>query len=318
MQDTIQISLDYKGLYSKRESVCTMGENRVDTQTLKAYAKINLTLDVVNRRSNGYHDVQMIMQQIDLYDEVTVEKTDAGIAVETNCAFIPCDAQNIAWRAADLFLKTYEIQQGVRISIQKNIPVAAGLAGGSTNAAAVLRACNSLFEIHASVEDLKALGLKLGADVPFCIEGGAALAEGIGENLTRIRGLKDGYLVVCKPNFGVSTREIYENLQWDRIERHPDTAAMLRALGGDDLSEICNQLVNVLEEVTLVRYPEVKVLKERMQEYGARGVLMSGSGPTVFGIFRQGDKARRACENLKRYYRQAYVVKPVEAMGDEV
>lgn len=289
----------------------------MDQISMKAYAKINLTLDVVGKRADGYHTVQMIMQQIDLYDHITLTPRDEGIALTSDNSFIPANSQNLAWRAVLLLQEALGLKQGVEIAIRKQIPVAAGLAGGSTDAAAVIHGYAALCGIELSLEDKMALGLRLGADIPFCLMGGAALAEGIGELLTPIRGLRDGWLVVCKPNFGVSTREVYQALQWDAIGQHPDTAGMLRALEVGTAAAVCPYLGNVLEEVTCRKHPEVRKLKERMLQYGADGALMSGSGPTVFGVFRSADKARRACENLKRFYRQTYAVKTITNQGDQ-
>ncbi len=284
--------------------------------SIKAYAKINLTLDVIGKRADGYHFVKMIMQQIDLYDEITLSKQDKGISLVSDNEFIPEDSQNLAWRAVALMQEKLGLDQGVHIAIRKQIPVAAGLAGGSSDAAAVIHGYAALCKAPLTLQEKMALGLHLGADVPFCLMGGAALAEGIGEQLTPIGGFKDGWLVVCKPNFGVSTREIYTALKWDQIEKHPDTSHMLLALDRGAALGICPYLGNVLEEVTCRKYPEVKTLKDKMLQYGADGALMSGSGPTVFGIFRNAEKARNACANLKRYYRQTYAVKTIIKQGD--
>lgn len=289
----------------------------MDRITLKAYAKINLTLDVIGKRPDGYHLVQMIMQQIDLYDEISLSPQEKGITLTSDSAYIPADPQNLAWRAVTLMQETLGLDRGVHIAIKKQIPVAAGLAGGSTDAAAVIHGYSALCGIALPLEEKMALGLKLGADVPFCLMGGAALAEGIGEELTPIGGLKDSWLVVCKPNFGVSTREVYTSLRWDQVSQHPDTEGMLTALENGSASSIAPFLGNVLEEVTLRKYPEVKQLKDKMLQYGAEGALMSGSGPTVFGLFRNAEKARNASANLKRFYRQTYAVKTITSQGEK-
>lgn len=289
----------------------------MDQVNIKAYAKINLTLDVIGKRADGYHLVQMIMQQIDLYDEITLIRQDQRITLVSDSAFIPENPQNLAWRAVTLMQDKLDLHQGVRIAIRKRIPVAAGLAGGSSDAAAVIHGYAELCKVPLSLSEKMTLGLQLGADVPFCLMGGAALAEGIGERLTPIRGLKGGWLVICKPNFGVSTREVYTSLKWDQIEKHPETAQMLRALEEGSALAICPFLGNVLEEVTCRKYPEVKALKDKMLQYGADGALMSGSGPTVFGIFRSAEKARNACANLKRFYRQTYAIKTISNQGDQ-
>lgn len=289
----------------------------MDQIVLKAYAKVNLTLDVIGKRADGYHLVQMIMQQIDLYDEITLSKQPQGITLSSDSAYIPADPQNLAWRAVTLMQERLGLSQGVHIAIRKQIPVAAGLAGGSSDAAAVIHGYGALCGVELTLAEKMDLGLQLGADVPFCVMGGAALAEGIGEVLTPIPGLKDGWLVVCKPNFGVSTREVYTSLKWDQIEDHPDTAQMLQALERGTAVGICPYLGNVLESVTCRKYPEVKALKDKMLQYGAEGALMSGSGPTVFGVFRNAEKARNACINLKRFYRQTVAVKTITSQGDQ-
>lgn len=289
----------------------------MDQISIKAYAKINLTLDVIGKQADGYHLVQMIMQQIDLYDEITLVAQEKGIRLTSDSAFIPENPQNLAWRAVSLMQEALGIDRGVHIAIRKQIPVAAGLAGGSTDAAAVIHGYAALCGLSLTLSEKMALGLKLGADVPFCLMGGAALAEGIGERLTPIPGLKDGWIVVCKPNFGVSTREIYTALEWEQIEKHPDTAGMLKALEGGTAQSITPFLGNVLEDVTCRKYPEVKAVKDKMLQYGAEGALMSGSGPTVFGLFRNAEKARNARENLKRFYRQTYAIKTITSQGEQ-
>ncbi len=289
----------------------------MDRIDLRAYAKINLTLDVVGKRADGYHLVQMIMQQIDLYDDISLVRSDNGISLQSDSAYVPENPQNLAWRAVALMQKELGLKDGVHINIRKQIPVAAGLAGGSTDAAAVIHGYAQLCGASLTLEEKMKLGLKLGADVPFCLMGGAALAEGIGEVLTPVTGLKDSWLVVCKPNFGVSTKEIYTALDWERISVHPDTESMLKALDKGSVHGICPLLGNVLEPVTCARYPEVKALKDKLLQYGADGALMSGSGPTVFGIFKSAEKARSACVNLKRFYRQTYAVKTINNQGEK-
>lgn len=289
----------------------------MDRIDLRAYAKINLTLDVVGKRADGYHLVQMIMQQIDLYDDISLVRSDNGISLQSDSAYVPETPQNLAWKAVALMQKELGLKAGVHINIRKQIPVAAGLAGGSTDAAAVIHGYARLCGVSLTLEEKMMLGLKLGADVPFCLVGGAALAEGIGEVLTPVTGLKDCWLVVCKPNFGVSTKEIYTALDWERISAHPDTEGMLKALEKGTVHGVCPLLGNVLEPVTCTRYPEVKALKDKMLQYGADGALMSGSGPTVFGIFKSAEKARSACVNLKRFYRQTYAVKTINNQGEK-
>ncbi len=276
---------------------------------IKARAKINLTLDVVGKRPNGYHDVEMIMQQVDLYDVVTVSKReDARVVLSCSDPFLPVDERNIAYRAAKDMMATYGLPRGFNIHIEKHIPVCAGLAGGSTDAAATIKGINLLMGLGASEEDLAAIGLKLGADVPFCLMTGAALAKGIGESLEPIRGLENTWLLLVKPNFGVSTKEVYEALVYQDLLEKPDTKAMLKALETQNKSLVMSLLCNVLESVTLPMYPEVKRVKQMLKAHGAGGVLMSGSGPTVFGLYKNHEKALRAYKKIKMHYPQTYVV----------
>ncbi len=276
---------------------------------IRGRAKVNLSLDVLRRREDGYHEVRMIMQQVDLYDEITLREMEDGIKLECNCGFIPVDEGNIAYRAAKLIKETYHIKKGIYIYIDKNIPVAAGLAGGSTNAAAVLLGLNRLWNLGARKEELMALGLKLGADVPFCILGGAALAEGIGEKLTAIQGLENTWVVLCKPNIGVSTADVYKGLDINNIQQHPDTERIMDALCRKDIQAVAGNLRNVLEQVTEQMHPIVRDIKRRMLEYNALGSIMSGSGPTVFGLYKDYNKAKSAYDNLNKVYKQTYVVK---------
>lgn len=278
--------------------------------TLKAYAKINLTLDVIGKRENGYHDVEMIMQQVDLYDLVTVSKSEDHQMIHLTCSdeFLPTDHMNIAYRAADLMQKTFNLKSGFDIHIEKNIPVAAGLAGGSTNAAAVIKAINQLCQLSLSMDAMKEIGFKLGADVPFCIQGNCAIATGLGEILEPIEGLKHAFIVLVKPNFGVSTKEIYQNLNWETIEEHPNTSAMVSALAKDNRYLVNHLLCNVLEKVTFERYPRVQMLKQFVRRYGPDGLLMSGSGPTIFAIYKNYERAKHAVKSLKKHYPQTYLV----------
>lgn len=273
-----------------------------------ARAKINLSLDVVGKRSDGYHELRMIMQQVDLYDEVDIRKTKSGILLKTDCDFVPNDERNIAYQAAQLMMKRYRMDGGVEIHIKKNIPVAAGLAGGSADAAAVLQGMNQLWKLEIPQQELMQIGLQLGADVPFCILGGAALAEGIGEKLTPIKGI-DQWVLLCKPNIGVSTQEVYRNLDWETIQDHPDTQQLLKAIEDENIYEVAGGLCNVLETVTMRMHPLVKDIKAKMMEYNALGSLMSGSGPTVFGLYKDYTKAKSAYLKLRRIYQQTYLVK---------
>lgn len=262
--------------------------------TLKAYAKINLCLDVTGRLENGYHLVRMIMQTVDLYDVLSFRKTEGDIIVTTDCAELPCDENNLIYRAIRLIQDTCKVTGGVEVSLEKRIPIAAGMAGGSADCAATLKAMNLLYDLGLSTEELMKLGLSLGADVPYCILGGTALSEGIGELLTPLPAPPEAILLIAKPGIGVSTKYVYEALDSREILEHPDVDGMLNAIGSSDLAGIVSGLGNVLQTVTEQEYPIISRIKEVMLENGAAGALMSGSGPTVFGIFESRESAAKA------------------------
>lgn len=267
----------------------------------KAMAKVNLGLDVLRRRQDGYHEVRMIMQSVDLYDVLTFEKTEAaGIVIRTNKKNIPTDQRNLIYKAADLLMQKYSITDGLRVTLEKRIPMAAGMAGGSTDAAAVFVAMNELFSLHMTQESMCELAVTIGADVPYCIVGGTVLAEGIGEKLTKLADAPACTLLIAKPSVGVSTKYVYENLHADKLRQHPDIDGMLTAICEDDLDGVAKRLGNVLETVTVKAYPVIEKLKSWMMEHGAVNALMSGSGPTVFGIYKEAQEAQRACEQLRR------------------
>ena len=284
-------------------------KNSEEIIKIKARAKINLTLDVLNRRENGYHDVEMIMQQINLYDIVTIKVIEAsGIVLSCSDAFLPVDDKNIAYKAVVLMKEMFDIACGFEIHIEKNIPIAAGLAGGSTNAAAVIMGINALCRLNLNLETMQEIGFKLGADVPFCFLEGCAVARGLGEILTPIKGFEHAWMVLVKPSFGVSTKEVYTGLKLDEIKCHPKTEAMINALENQNRKAILSGLCNVLETVTLSLYPKVTEVKALLSSYGADGVLMSGSGPTVYGVFGSYERAKTAHKKLKKLYPQSYVV----------
>lgn len=267
----------------------------------KAMAKVNLGLDVLRRRQDGYHEVRMIMQSVDLYDVLTFEKTEAaGIVIRTNKKNIPTDQRNLIYKAADLLMQKYSITDGLCVTLEKRIPMAAGMAGGSTDAAAVFVAMNELFSLHMTQESMCELAVTIGADVPYCIVGGTVLAEGIGEKLTKLADAPACTLLIAKPSVGVSTKYVYENLHADKIRQHPDVDGMLTAIYEDDLDGVAKRLGNVLETVTVKAYPVIEKLKSWMIEHGAVNALMSGSGPTVFGIYKEAQEAQRACEQLRK------------------
>ncbi len=271
-----------------------------DTVTLKALAKINLGLDVLRRRENGYHDVRMVMQTIYLYDNVTLRKTkESGIRLKTNLFYLPTDENNLAYKAAKMLIDEFQIPEGVDITLEKHIPVAAGMAGGSSNAAAVLVGMNRLFSLGLSEEELMKRGVSLGADVPYCVMRGTVLAEGIGEVLTPLCPLPKCYILVAKPAISVSTKEVYEKLDAQVIEKHPDINGILEGLKEQDIQKVAASMGNVLEGVTVEQYPVIDQIKCAMQEAGALNAMMSGSGPTVFGIFTDRNTAREARQKLR-------------------
>ncbi len=268
------------------------------TITREAYAKINLGLDVVRRLPNGYHEVRMIMQTVGICDVLTFTKAEEGIHLQSDNEELPVDQNNLIYKAAKLIMDTAGISdtKGVCITLEKHIPIAAGMAGGSTDAAAALLGINELYEIGYDMEQLKALGVRIGADVPYCIQGGTALAEGIGEVLSALPAPPKCYLVVAKPDINVSTKFVYENLRANELPYHPDIDGMIEALKQGNLKGITDRLGNVLETVTVPAYPVIQKIKDRLLEAGAEGALMSGSGPTVFGIFKDEFRARQAAE----------------------
>lgn len=278
---------------------------------LKALAKINLGLDVLGRRENGYHDVRMIMQSIYLYDNVTIEKQEEpGIKLVTNLHYLPIDEKNIAYKAAKMLMDEFQISCGVKIVLDKHIPVAAGMAGGSSNAAAVLVGMNRLFGLNLSQQDLMDRGVKLGADVPYCVMRGTVLAEGIGEILTPLDPMPKCYVLIAKPAIGVSTKVVYEKLDSKEIENHPDIDSILDGLKEQNLAKIAASMGNVLESVTIDDYPIIDDIKQVMMEAGALNAMMSGSGPTVFGIFADKKTAKEAQRKMRNsnLTKQIYLV----------
>lgn len=278
---------------------------------VKAYGKVNLSLDIVGKREDGYHFLEMIMQTIDLYDVVNVVKIPSGIEIRCNKSYVPTDRRNIAYRAAELFLETFKIKSGVRIEIEKNIPVSAGLAGGSTDGAAVIKAMNDLFKTNASKERLSEIGVIIGADIPFCIYGGTALIKGIGEEVTPLKTFENHILVLVKPNFGVSTKEVYGAIDIKKIHKHPNTKALMEAIERNDEKFISCNMKNVLENVTLNKHRVLKDIKNEMIKRGAEGALMSGSGPTVFGIFDDMLKAQRCYDAMKKNFNEVYLTRTI-------
>ena len=267
---------------------------------LQAFAKINLGLDVLGKREDGYHEVRMIMQTISMYDQLDMRKSvEPGIHLTTNKKYIPVDENNLVWRAAKLMMDTCGIMEGVSIHLHKVIPVAAGMAGGSSDAAATLVGMNRLFHCGLSKEKLMELGVQIGADVPYCVLRGTALAEGIGEKLTVLPPMPDCWILIGKPGISVSTKYVYTTLDLNTDTVHPDIDGMKKALEDGNLYGITERMGNVLQDVTIPAYPEVERIKEQMKALGAVNAMMSGSGPTVFGIFDNEEKAQEACQKLR-------------------
>lgn len=280
---------------------------------IKACAKINLGLDVIKKLENGYHQVKMIMQTVDICDELLLERADSGIVLTSDCPELSMGTDNLIYKAVRLMQETYRIPGGVRIHLKKRIPIAAGMAGGSTDAAAAMKGMNRLYGLDVPLRDLMSLGLALGADVPYCLMGGTALAEGIGEKLTALPPAPDCFILVAKPDISVSTRFVYEHLDAAGLTEHPDIDGMRAAIEQGSLQGILDRMGNVLETVTIPACPIIRQLKTRMRELGAVNSLMSGSGPTVFGIFLEEQKIRQAREALEKeaLAKQLFVTAPV-------
>ena len=280
---------------------------------VKAPAKINLTLDVLHKRPDGYHEVEMILTTVDLADRIGLEKREDGaIHIISVDRFVPNDHRNLAYQAAKILKEMYKVKSGVSIKIEKNIPVAAGLAGGSSDAAATLKGLNIIWELNLTLDELAQIGTKIGSDVAFCVYGGTALATGRGEKIQELPAPANCWVILAKPTLGVSTADVYGNLKINQIV-HPNTSEMLKAINEKDYDLMCKSLGNVLEDVTLNLYPEVANLKEQMQRFGADAVLMSGSGPTVFGLVNQESRVQRIYNGLRGFCDEVYAVR---LMGD--
>ncbi len=273
----------------------------------KAYAKINLTIDVLNKRPDNYHNVKMVMQQIDLYNVLNIELTDGkNITITCDCDKVPCDERNIAYKAAKAVLKKAGLEQGLKIHIEKHVPMSAGLAGGSTDGAAVICALNELLNLNYDKKELMEIGGGIGADVPFFIMGGTALAEDIGTKLSPLPPFKPYYILLVKPPIDVSTPWVYQNLKLDGCS-HPDVDLFIKHLKNKEFDKALMQMGNVLETVTAKEYPIIKAIKEKMLSLGAKYSMMSGSGPTVFGIFESEDNAKEAQEIFKNEFDEVII-----------
>lgn len=267
---------------------------------LRALAKINLGLDILRKREDGYHEVRMIMQTIQMYDVLEIRRVKKpGISLSVNYPYIPNDERNLVYKAAKLLMDEFQVREGVDIHLEKFIPVAAGMAGGSSDAAAALVGINRLFRLGLSEEELMDRAVNIGADVPYCVMRGTALAEGIGEKLTRIRPVPNCFILIGKPGINVSTKAAYESLQLDKISSHPDIDGMIRDIEYGDLLSMTKKMGNVFEPGIIGKYPVIGEIKDLMETHGALKAMMSGSGPTVFGVFDDREKMEKAAAALR-------------------
>ena len=267
---------------------------------LRALAKINLGLDILRKREDGYHEVRMIMQTIQMYDVLKMKKVKKpGISLSVNYPYIPSDERNLVYKAAKLLMDEFQVKEGVDICLEKFIPVAAGMAGGSSDAAAAMVGINRLFKLGLSERELMDRAVNIGADVPYCIMRGTALAEGIGEKLTRIAQIPDCFVLIGKPGISVSTKMAYESLQLDKISSHPDIDGMIKDIENGDLLTMTEKMGNVFEPGIIEKYPVIGEIKNLMEDNGALKAMMSGSGPTVFGIFDDREKMEVAAAVLR-------------------
>lgn len=273
----------------------------MDELSLKALAKINIGLDVLGKREDGYHEVRMIMQTIHLFDRLQMKKTkEPGIRISSNLYYLPVNENNLIYKAANLLMEEFSIKEGIEVSLEKHIPVAAGMAGGSTDAAATLYGLNQMFDLGLNMQMLKERGVRIGADVPYCLMRGTALAEGIGEKLTSLPPMPKCPVLVAKPGVSVSTKFVYENLRLDEKTPHPDIDRLIADIEKKDLKQTAEDMGNILETVTVEHYPEIAELKKIMGKAGALNALMSGSGPTVFGLFEDEKTAKKAYKAVRK------------------
>ncbi|WP_425446257.1 4-(cytidine 5'-diphospho)-2-C-methyl-D-erythritol kinase [Dethiothermospora halolimnae] len=278
---------------------------------IDAYGKINLSLDVIGKRENGYHELEMVMQQIDLKDTITIKETDKDIIVDCNNRNVPTDSTNLVYKACELIKDKFNINKGAYIYIDKKIPMAAGLAGGSSDAGATLKGLNEMWNLNLNEKELMDIGVKIGADVPYCIMGGTALAKGIGEELTKLNSFSNKLILLANPNIEVSTAYVYNNLNIEKIKEHPNTKEIIEGVNKGNIEKVLNNMVNVLETVTINKYPIIQKVKEAMIKNGALGSLMSGSGPTVFGIFDDINNVNICKDELSEYIDNLFIVKTI-------
>lgn len=274
---------------------------------INSYGKINLGLDVLYRRDDGYHEINTIMQQISLNDILTIKEIKKDIEIECNKEEVPLDSTNLVYHAWKKMQEKTGINRGIKVNIYKRIPVAAGLAGGSANAAAVLKGLNELWGLKLSEKELMEIGVEIGADVPYCIMGGTAFAEGIGEKLTKIRSFKDKNVLLINPGIGISTAEVYKNIRLNK-QSHIDIKKIMSFIEEDDINSVAKSITNIMEEVVIEKTPIISEIKRDMLDYGALGSLMSGSGPTVFGLFEDLDKLQFCKKNLEKKYNKGVVL----------
>lgn len=273
----------------------------MDSIKLKAYGKINIGLDVINKLPNGYHEVKMVMQTVGIHDSIQINKTlQSDIKIITNLYYLPANENNLAYKAAKILFDEFDIKEGIKINMKKHIPVSAGMAGGSTDAAAVLYGVNKIFSLGLTIEELKERAVKIGADVPYCLVGGTALAEGIGEKITSLKSMPDCHILIAKPGFSVSTKHVYQNLKVHEINNHPDIDGIISGINNNDIKQIANKMGNVLENVTIKEHPQLEKIKKLMISGGALNSIMSGSGPTIFGLFDDEKLLKEAYQSLKK------------------
>lgn len=278
----------------------------------KAPAKINLSLDVLHKREDGYHEMKMVMTSVDLADRIVLKTIEEDrIVIHSTNGFLPLDQRNHAYKAAKLLKDTYHIEKGVDITIEKNIPIAAGLAGGSSDAAATLRGLNRLWNLKLTKEELATLGEEIGSDVPYCIYGGTAYATGRGEKIQQIKDIPQCWVVLVKPKKGISTWTVFENLSFEQLV-HPEIPQMLTAIEADDYSQMVNSTGNALETVSAVKQPDIKRIKKKMIQFGADAALMSGSGPTIYALCKKYSKAQRVYNGLKGFCNEVYLVRTLK------
>lgn len=280
----------------------------MDELIIESYGKINLGLDILYKRKDGYHELRTIMQQISLKDTIILKEIEEGIIIESNSSEIPLDSTNLVYKAWEKLSKINKIDKGIHIKINKEIPVAAGLAGGSTNAASVLKGLNEFWDLDLSEEELRTIGKDIGADVPYCIIGGTALAEGIGENLTKLKSFAGHHILLINPGIGISTEDVYSKLDLEDKNRM-DVNSIISSIESNDLELLSKNMINGMEKVVISENPIIGEIKQDILDCGAIGALMSGSGPTVFGLFQEEEKLDYCKEKLSKKYSKGLLIK---------